>query len=117
LISATSNKKKEGIDMSKDITFKEITRILENQFWIPELSTEVIYSRIEDDCDGDFTKKLTVEFNCVGDVLTNTGDRWPPLRFRMPGMLGGGRSPRTRNALMILALAMKLDNEEKPDPD
>jgi hypothetical protein len=104
-------------EVSVEKLVKDVRRVLENQFWIPELGAEVIYSRIEDDCDGDFTKKLAVEFNCVGDVLINTGDRCPPLRFRMPGMLGGGRSPRTRNALMILALAMKLDNEEKPDPD
>lgn len=34
------------------------------------------------------------------------------LRFRTFG--GGGLSPRTRNALMILAEAIRRDKEERP---
>jgi len=34
------------------------------------------------------------------------------LRFR--NTFGGGNSERVRIALMILALAIKLDNEERP---
>ena len=35
------------------------------------------------------------------------------FRFRVP-VTGGGQSPRTRTALLILAEAIRLDNEEKP---
>lgn len=35
------------------------------------------------------------------------------LRFRMP-LIGGGQSPRVRVALLILAEAIRLDNEEHP---
>lgn len=104
-------------EVSVEKLIKDAHRILENPFWIPEIATDVIYSRIEDDCDGDFSRRLTVEFNRFGDAYVNTSNEKSALRFRMPGMSGGGRSSRIRNALMILALAMKLDNEEKSDPD
>ena len=50
-------------------------------------------------------------------MFTKDGDAWIGidvrnfLRFRMP-LCGGGQSPRTRNALLILAEAIRLDNEE-----
>ena len=46
-------------------------------------------------------------------LITTDKHHGPAMRFRMP-IVGGGQSPRVRNALMILALAIKLDNEEHP---
>ena len=54
-----------------------------------------------------------VQINQVRDIYIAT-DRKPGQfsRFRTSG--GGGHSLRVRNALMLLALAIKLDNEEDP---
>ncbi len=93
---------------------KDVLRVLNNFFWIPELSAEEAYTRIHDDCDGELDGIIEVAFSDqVGDigVRTSKSDRGY-LRFR--DGFGGGMSLRVRNALMILALAIKLDNEERP---
>ncbi|MCX6795960.1 MAG: hypothetical protein NTW06_00490 [Candidatus Falkowbacteria bacterium] len=103
-------------ELSLEELMKNVHRVLETPFWIPELSSETIYSRLHDDHDGTLEGRVSIEFNRHGDAWIDIDTRsGPALRFRTLG--GGGRSPRTRNALMLLALAMKLDNEEKPDPD
>ena len=102
--------------MSKDITLKEITRILENPFWIPGLSSNDVYQRLHDDHDGTLEGKIIIQIDQTGDVFFQTDtEKWQPMRFRT--IIGGGRSLRTRNALILLAFAMKLDNEERPDPN
>lgn len=53
--------------------------------------------------------------------IDRQGDAWITVqsrpfvgcRFRMP-LVGGGQSPRVRTALVILAEAIRLDNEEHP---
>ncbi|MFA6227645.1 MAG: hypothetical protein WC668_00435 [Patescibacteria group bacterium] len=98
---------------SVDRLIKDAQRVLKNPFWIPELTVEQVFERIHDDHDGKFTGRLMVQFTRDGDAwITTDGHRGPPLRFRAP--LGGGSSPRVRNALMLLALAIKLDNQERP---
>jgi hypothetical protein len=50
----------------------------------------------------------------IPDTIRATGEEERPssaLRFRMPGN-GGGLSSRTRIDLLILAEAIRLDNEE-----
>ncbi len=89
-----------------------IQQILTSDFWLHTLSTTKFYTRTHDDCDGDTSQKLCVGFTPDGDGWIQT--RSPtPLRFRMPGQ-GGGLSPRTRVALLILAEAIRLDNEDRP---
>lgn len=51
-----------------------------------------------------FTDKVS------GERLPNLYDPFPSVRCRT--MAGGGRHRRTRQALLWLALAIKLDNEE-----
>lgn len=95
-----------------------IRRILDSQFWIHALSTKEIYERIQDDYDGSENegRQLMIQIAQDGDAhVTIDGYHSLSLRFRTP-FVGGGRSPRTRNALIILALAIKLDQEERPDP-
>lgn len=90
---------------------KDARRVLEYSFWIDDLYTQTRYERIHDDHDGTYEGRLTV---CIGrdsDVWIET-DTLSPMRFRT--YHGGGKSFRVRNALMILALAIKLDNEEFP---
>jgi hypothetical protein len=101
--------------MAKDKSLdKDIKRILETPFWLSSLESDRQYSRIHDDCDGDPFQQLTVGILQNGDVFITSNFR-DCLRFRTWG--GGGMSLRVRNALLILAEAIRLDNLEKPQDD
>lgn len=96
-----------------------VAKLLESSFWLPTISTKERYSRLQDDHDGkrwgilritfgeDGDAWLEIDRNGVDDLVDET------IRFRMPFM-GGGISPRTRQALHVLAEAIRLDNEEHP---
>ena len=115
LISAGENlmrRKKEEESAGK--LMKDIRRILETPLWIPDLETQIAYSRLHDDHDGTFMGRISVSFTPDGDAWVDV-DQKPlrSLRFRTD-FGGGGLSPRVRNALIVLAYAIKLDNEERP---
>lgn len=102
-------------EINPDRLIKDAQRVLENPFWIDELNTMMEYSRLHDDDGGTGLGRIGVMFSQDADAFVNFE---PPhnrgcLRFRTQ-FTGGGRSPRVRNALMILALAIKLDNEKHP---
>ena len=99
-------------EISPERLLKDARRVLENPFWIHELSSDVNYTRIQDDHDGTREGQLSVAFTPDGDAWVFTDKHHPSMRFR--NFFGGGMSLRTRNALMVLAYAIKLDNEEKP---
>lgn len=83
--------------------------LLESMFWPKSLSFGSAYSRIDDDCDGQRGPEhaLTVVIGQDGDLhVLQCGDN--SLRFREP--FGGGASPRVRNALLVLAEAIRRDN-------
>jgi hypothetical protein len=90
---------------------KTIKKILETPYWQPTLHPDTCYVRQHDDHDGEPLGGLRVFFDEFGDAYVST-DLHPCLRFRTP--MGGGQSERTRMALMILAEAIRLDNEERP---
>lgn len=98
-------------EVSQERLIKDTRRVLENPFWIPGLDIKVFYERLHDDHDGTFKGKIIVCLDEHGDVYVGT-DKSPLLRFRND--FGGGMSLRVRNALMILAWAIKLDNEKRP---
>ena len=104
------------IKVSDEKIPETIKVVLESYFWLPEVQTMYVYERLHDDHDGTQTGVLNVMFSPDGDArvwITGEGnDRSPTLRFRMPGV-GGGMSQRTRVALLILADAIRLDNEER----
>lgn len=101
------------------MTLKNAKRILSKPENVEGIDLMTCYRRYEDDT---MLGHLEV-------VIANDGDAhisfwadpddpyqskaWPSLRFRMP-FSGGGQSPRVRKALLLLALAIKLDNEEIP---
>jgi hypothetical protein len=91
---------------------QDVRRVLNNPFWIPEISTEDVYTRIQDDHDGTGVGRISITFTPDGDAWVFTDKHLNAMRFR--NFFGGGMSERTRNALMILAYAIKLDNEQKP---
>lgn len=75
-----------------------------------------MYQRFEDDSPEGF---ISVMFGGDGDGYLTIAAQMDPnehkwsMRFRMP-MMGGGQSPRVRNALLILAEAIRLDNLDHP---
>lgn len=90
----------------------QVRAILEANFWLPDLDVAKGYRRLQDDHDGTREGWLSVGFTQDGDVWVETTGT-EPLRFRMP-LIGGGMSPRTRTALVILAEAIRLDSEREP---
>ena len=84
--------------------------VLESPFTIPDLTSREEYARLHDDDDGTGQGIISVMFGEDSDAWVNIAGS--SLRFR--SFFGGGKSLRVRNALMILALAIKLDNEEYP---
>lgn len=95
----------------------DLKRLLEKP-WFPEtLVTRTCYERTQDDCDGNPLKgRISVIIDEQGDVWFEAIDiethSQASLRFRT--YMGGGMSLRTRQALLFLCEAIRLDNEECP---
>lgn len=99
--------------MPKKRSLDDIVRKLldEGLPWPAELQANTVYERVQDDHDGTQEGKIKVGFTQDGDAwVTTDKHRGPTLRFRT--LLGGGNSVRVRNALVLLALAIHLENEE-----
>lgn len=88
----------------------KIKSFLDKLHWLPTLKSMETYARLHDDHDGTFEGVLLVTFGQDGDAHITTTESG--LRFRT--FMGGGRSKYTRMALMVLAEAIRLDNEENP---
>lgn len=93
-----------------------IDQILETDFWPDTIPAGFDISRIDDDNDGDPRHRLELSVGGHGidhgDVYLGFPGATSALRFRT--QLGGGVSPRVRNALLVLAEAMRRDNEDRP---
>lgn len=91
--------------------------MLESPKWLRALVSGKNYARFSDD----------LRRGTIGVEFTGDGDGWVDVisevdpeeesfsfthRFRT--FFGGGESLRVRQALLLLALAIKLDNEERP---
>ena len=99
--------------MSEKPIEKQIKALLEDNYWLTTLNTKEAYFRTQDDCDGDMTQGIEVAFSPDGDAwVRTTQGAMGTCRFRMA--VGGGQSLRVRNALLILAEAIRLDNKERP---
>ncbi len=103
--------------MSKEISQEKLLeyakKVLENPLFIPELSSSDSYERIHDDHDGTFMGGIQISM-VGGDIGVLAIDERGKVFLRFRDYFGGGQSPRVHNALRILALAIKLDNEEHP---
>lgn len=91
---------------------KRVLDYLNNPVWPEGIDTKTIYDRQHDDTDGGNEGHLLLQFSPDGDAWASI-DHQKPLRFRNWG--GGGRSLNTHAALMILAKAIQMDNEIKPN--
>lgn len=112
--------KKELLDLirkevSEGKLIDELIDILLEGFFFPKsIKSDVSYDRRHDDCDGENKGIISVMvYPMISDVIVNIFPRdCSGLRFRT--WEGGGMSLRVRNALLILAAAIKKDNEERP---
>ena len=92
-----------------------VQTLLESHFWLKGVATKTAYVRFDDDT---YLGHISVAFSEDADGWLEVWSNQDPEdrfshRFRMP-MFGGGQSGRVRTALLILALAIKLDNQERP---
>ena len=93
-----------------EVTTKQLTEILESAFFPEGIEANNCYFRTHDDCDGDRSEGINVVIGPDSDAWIAIHQRNNSCRYRT--YYGGGLSKRTRNALLILALAIKLDNDE-----
>lgn len=98
------------------ISPQEVTQaLLEEPFWLSTLQTNVLYQRFEDDSRRGY---IGVTFSPDSDGWIEIFSKPDPNEgnsvFRFRTYFGGGQSLRVRNALMVLAEAIRLDNVEKP---
>lgn len=92
---------------------RAMNTLIEGEFWPETLNLQTAYVRRHDDTDGNTgpEQEIGVAFGPDGDAwITLPGFR--SLRFRT--WSGGGQSLRVRKALMVLAEAIRRDNEERP---
>lgn len=92
---------------------RSLNTLLEGAYWPSTLSTQEGYVRRQDDTDGNVgpEQELAVTFGPDGDAWVMLPG-FQSLRFR--SYFGGGQSLRVRNALLVLAEAIRRDNEENP---
>ncbi len=92
-----------------------IAALLDAEFFPAAIKTDIGYQRYGDDtCLG----SITVGFLQDGDGLVEIDSQLDPdeltLIHRFRTFFGGGQSDRVRKALLILALAIQMDNDERP---
>lgn len=90
----------------------KIKEVLETPYWIPTLKADHSYFITNDDCDGNLHEGISVMMDSQGDAWITVSDKKAYSSARMRTFAGGGHNHRTRNALMILAEAIRLDNEK-----
>ena len=94
----------------QSVSQKDLDKILNGYFWPKKLKGRDSYLTTHDDNDGDPSSGyLAIEFSNDGDAWIKTSG--PMLRYRMPG-IGGGKSPKIRNALLLLAEAIRQEGQE-----
>jgi len=100
--------------LSDEELYQQVINLLEGAYWLKDLDTMYRYTRNHDDDDGTRTGKINVIISGDGDshIWIDAPSEGGSLRFRTYG--GGGLSLRVRNAIVLLALAIKMDNEERP---
>jgi len=101
---------KELGENSKMIKQKDIDKVLNSAFWPENLNANQCLSIQHDDTDGEDDGNLYISIDVMGDVYISI-DESKPLRFR--SYFGGGKSLKVRNALVLLAEAIRQENNEK----
>jgi len=95
---------------------RAMNTLLEGSYWPATLGARDTHTRRQDDTDGQRgpDQDLSVSIGPDGDMWVVLPSSAQSLRFRTAA--GGGQSLRVRNALMVLAEAIRRDNEDCPQP-
>ena len=100
-------------NLSSEQIEQVVRKILEKPFWLESLRAENVFVRQHDDHHGTSEGLLSLKISCNGDVCITTSNL-PGRSLMFRTIDGGGQSERVRNALIILALAIKIENEKDP---
>ncbi len=110
--------KRSVYDKTADLISQEpsevLRAILERPFWPRQLDTGTSYTRLGDDTSGELTVAIAADADAWIAVFSKPDPEEFGLSHRFRSGFGGGESERVRNALLVLALAIKLDNLERP---
>ncbi len=95
--------------------------LLEHPFWPAQIKPDILYTRRSDDTDG-YDNTIAVDIGSgirAGDAYVEVQSKFDPDSITIGvhcfrSGIGGGGSPRVRNALLFLALAIELDNRDYP---
>ncbi|MDO8415216.1 MAG: hypothetical protein Q7S87_03270 [Agitococcus sp.] len=92
---------------------RAMNTLIEGSYWPQTIDIRTSYSRRHDDTDGKTgsEQEITVAIGVDGDAWVMLPGM-TSLRFRT--WVGGGSSLRVRNALLVLAEAIRRDNAERP---
>lgn len=99
----------------KELSTKDIDNLLERMPWPDGLEATTRYMRTHDDHDGTHDGKVVVVISHDGDAWVDVQGKRPCETLRYRTYQGGGRSFRVRNALLILAYAIMMDNKDNPE--
>ncbi len=102
---------------AKEFPNEMIAALLATHWWPTHLETMENYSvkRYEDDSRfGMLTVTISEDADAWIDVLSEADPNELHTIMRFRTFIGGGQSPRVRNALLILAEAIRLDNKDRP---
>ncbi len=92
--------------------------MLEADFWSRLVEPGKQYKRLGDD---ENSGELTLQFGQEGSgfisVISDADTEGFTMLHRFKTTFGGGVSMRTRNALIALAVAIRLDNESNPQSE
>lgn len=88
--------------------------MMEHPFWPRALELQKPYTRLGDDTSGEISVVFASDADAWVEVWSDPDPEEPGFAHRFRCGFGGGDSLRVRNALLMLALAIKLDNEAFP---
>ena len=100
--------------MKKELTTSEkVKQFLDDIGWIETIHSGEVYETEDDDSETGKGNLLLVQFTPDGDAWINkiTDPNFKSIRKRTE--IGGGHDYYTRKAIMILAEAMRLDEEKR----
>ncbi len=92
-----------------------IQELLEAPFWPSSISTNTLYARGDDDtAEGEISVAFSPDGDGWVEVLSHPDPAEMSQSHRFRTYFGGGQSLRTQTALKVLAVAIQLDNQERP---
>ena len=110
--------KRSVYDKTVDLISQEpsevLRAILERPFWPRLLDVGTSYTRLGDDTSGELTVAIAADSSAWITLFSKPDPEEFGLSHRFRCGFDGGESERVRNALLALALAIKLDNLERP---